>query len=310
MATRPPTLLPGDTVGVVSLASPYPAEKINQAIANLQNSGFNVTVGNYVYSQNGFLAGSDQQRASDLMSMFMDPSVKMILSVRGGTGSLGILPFLDYPIIASNPKIVSGYSDISIVLNVLYQFTGMITFLGLMLEDFLPSTPPYNYTSFYSAVSTFTSPRQIVNPPNIPLISLVSGNVTGRIVGGNLTSIVDSLGTPFEIDTRGKILLLEEKTEPINTVYRYLNHLKSAGKFRDCIGIILGECTYCAEAYGKSWDDIINEMLVPLGKPLIKNLTTSHGIYKATIPIGANVNLDTINNRITLLEPAVSWPSE
>ncbi|WP_338449275.1 LD-carboxypeptidase [Niallia oryzisoli] len=307
MATRPPVLQRGDTVGIVTLASPYPSEYINKAVANLKKSGFNVVLGKHVYSQNGIVAGTDEQRASDLMDMFVDKRVKMIMSTRGGTGSLGVLPHLDYNIIARNPKIVSGYSDISIVLNVLNQFTGLITFIGLMLEDFVPTTPAYNFTSFYTAVSTFQSPRQILNPPNIPLRSLVSGNVTGRIVGGNLTSIVDSLGTPYEIDTRGKILLLEEQREPSTTIYRYLNHLKIAGKFRDCVGIIMGECTDCIEAYGKSWDDVINDLLIPLGKPLIKNLTTSHGVYKATIPIGANVNLDSRNGKITVLEPAVSW---
>ncbi|MED4206137.1 LD-carboxypeptidase [Neobacillus mesonae] len=307
MATRPKALQRGDTVGIVTLASPYPSEYINQAVATLEKSGLQVVLGKYVYSQNGFLAGTDDQRASDLMSMFTNKKVKMIMSTRGGTGSLGILPHLDYRVIASNPKIVSGYSDISIVLNVLNQRTGLITFLGLMLEDFVPTTPAYNFNSFYAAVSTFTAPRQILNPPNIPLVSLVPGNVTGPVVGGNMTTIVDSLGTPFEIDTKGKILLLEEQREPPNKVYRYLNHLKLAGKLSDCIGIIIGECTDCIEAYGKSWDDVIHDFLVPLGKPLIKNLTTSHGVYKTTIPIGANINLDTRNNKITILEPTVSW---
>ena len=307
MVTRPPVLQRGDTVGIVTLASPYPAENINQAVANLKNSGLNVVLGKHVYAQTGIVAGTDEQRASDLMDMFVDKRVKMILSTRGGTGAFGVLPYLDYNIIASNPKIVSGYSDISIVLNVLNQFTGLITFNGLLLEDFVPTTPEYNFTSFYTAVSTFQSPRQILNPPNIPIKSLVPGNVTGRIVGGNLTSIVDSLGTPYEIDTKGKILLLEEQSEPSTKIYRYLNHLKIAGKFRDCAGIIMGECTNCIEAYGKSWDDVINDLLIPLGKPLITNLTTSHGIYKATIPIGANVNLDSRNGKITVLEPAVSW---
>jgi muramoyltetrapeptide carboxypeptidase len=131
--------------------------------------------------------------------------------------------------------------------------------------------------------------------------------VTGRIVGGNLTTIVDSLGTPFEMDTRGKILLLEEVDEPSYKIYRYLNHLDLAGKFKDCVGIVLGECTDCIEAYGKAYDDLIEEFLVPLGKPLIKNFTTSHGVYKATTPIGALVNLDTVNNKITVVEPIVSW---
>ncbi len=125
-------------------------------------------------------------------------------------------------------------------------------------------------------------------------------------MGGNLTSFVDTLGTPFEIDTRGKILVLEETHEPTNTVYRYLNDLKLVGKFRDCIGIIMGECTGCQAAYGTSYEDLIKEFVIPLGKPLITNLATGHGLYKAALPIGATVNLNTVNNSITVVGPTVS----
>lgn len=125
-------------------------------------------------------------------------------------------------------------------------------------------------------------------------------------MGGNLTSFSDTLGTPFEIDTRGKILLLEDTHEPINKVYRMINRLKLAGKFRDCIGIVMGECTGCQVAYGKTYDDLINEVLVPLGKPLLTNLASGHGIYKAAIPIGARVNLNATQSTLTVVESVVS----
>jgi muramoyltetrapeptide carboxypeptidase len=268
--------------------------------------GFNVILGQYVYAQNGFLAGTDEQRASDLMSMFENTQVKMILPTRGGTGVAGILSYLDYRVIQNNPKIITGYSDITVLLNVLHQYADLITLQSLLLIDFRPDTPAYNLNQFYSATSVLAATRQIQNPPGIPLISRVPGNITGELVGGNLTSFVDTLGTPYEIDVRGKILLLEETHEPTNTVYRYLNHLKLAGKFSDCIGIIMGECTGCLEAYGVSYQDIIDDFLVPLGKPLMTNLTTAHGLYKAAIPIGAAVNLNTANNTLTILEPTLS----
>jgi muramoyltetrapeptide carboxypeptidase len=306
MAIPPPILRAGDTVGIVTLGSPLRANVINARIEFLRTMGFNIVLGQYVYAQNGFLAGTDQQRASDLMTMFQNKQVKMILPTRGGTGVAGILPHLDYNIIRNNPKIVTGYSDITILLNVLHQYVDLITFQSLLLIDFRPGTPAYNFDQFFAATSVFATTRQIQNPPGIALISRVPGNVTGTLVGGNLTSFVDTLGTPFEIDVRGKILLLEETHEPTNTVYRYLNHLKQAGKFRDCLGIIMGECTGCLEAYGVSYQDIIDEFLVPLGKPLMTNLATAHGMYKAAIPIGATVNLNTVNNTLTVREPTVS----
>src|SRR5699024_4308235 len=124
--------------------------------------------------------------------------VKMILPTRGGVGVAGILPYLDYSVITSHPKIISGYSDITILLNVLYQYADLITFQSLMLIDFVSGGPAYNVNQFFTATSTLTSPRQIQNSPGIPTVSTVQGNVTGPIVGGNLTSFVGNLGTPYE----------------------------------------------------------------------------------------------------------------
>ncbi|WP_282940282.1 LD-carboxypeptidase [Paenibacillus sp. RC67] len=306
MPVYPPILKRGDTIGIVTLGSPLHSDTINNSISFLRSMGFQVVVGNYVYSVDGFLAGTDEQRASDLMNMFTNQKVNMILPTRGGVGVLGILPHLDYEVIAANPKILTGYSDISVLMNALYQFSNLVTFSSLLLFDFNATTPAYNFDQFFEATSRVIAPRIIRNPPNRLLSSKVVGNVTGPIVGGNLSSIVDSLGTSYEIDTKGKIVFLEETHEPINKVYRMINHLKIAGKLNDCIGIVMGECTNCQTAYGKSYNDLIDEVLAPIGKVLMTNLASAHGIYKAAIPIGAVVNLNTYNSTLTVLEPTVS----
>jgi len=305
MTIRPPILLAGDTVGIVTLGSPRDESTINSRIQFLESIGFNVVVGEHVYSSSGFVASTPQQRASDLMSMFENPKVKAIIPSRGGVGVADIIPYLDYPTINRNPKIITGYSDITILLNVLYIWANIITFHSLLLLDFRETTPAYNFNQFFSATSTI-SPRRLDNPPEIPLISRIPGDVTGTIVGGNLTSFVDNLGTPFEVDTRGRILLIEETHESISRVYRLISHLIHAGKFQDCAGIIMGECSNCEIAYGKSYEDLINEVIVPLGKPLMTNLASGHGIYKMAIPIGATANLNTYNNTLTITEPTVS----
>src|SRR5690625_173588 len=310
MATKPPILQKGDTIGIVTLGSPLGADIINDCIETLKYLGFNVVLGQYVYADNGFIAGSDEQRASDLMAMFADDRVKMILPTRGGVGVAGILPYLDYSFIQRHPKILSGYSDVTVLLNVLAQYVNLITFQSLLLTNFTMDAPAYNYNQFFIATSTLTSPRQIQNPIGMSQISRVLGDVTGQIVGGNLTSFVDLIGTPYEIDTKGKILLLEETNEPINTVYRYMNALKLAGKLDDCVGTVMGECTECPVSYGKTYEDLINDFLVPLGKPLMTHVATAHGTYKAAIPIGAVANLDTINHALTILEPSVSVTPE
>jgi muramoyltetrapeptide carboxypeptidase len=306
MAIKPPRLQSGDTIGIVTLGSPLDPRIINSRMTTLTNMGFKVVLGKYVYSYGGIVAAPAEQRATDLMDMFRNPSVKMILPSRGGTGVQTILPYLDYQLISQNPKIVTGYSDISILLNSLYQFSNLQTLVSLLLIDFKPETPPYNFNQFFTATTSSASPSPIQNPPDIPLTSLVQGNVNGPIVGGNMTSIINAFGTPYEIDTKGKILLLEEENAPTNTVYRYLTQLLLAGKLQDCIGIVMGQCTNCPVSYSTSYNDLINTLLVPLGKPLMTNLATSHGYYKAAIPIGAYVNLNTFNNTLTVLEPLVT----
>ena len=203
LATKPPQLKSGDTVGIVTLGSPLSTSRINEGIAMLRTMGYKVIIGDYVYSSNGFLSGTPEQRASDLMKMFLNKEVKWILPTRGGVGVAGILPFLDFSIIKQNPKIVSGYSDITVLLNVLYEYADLITFQSLLLLDFNSRTPDYNFNQFFSATSTLTAPWEIKNPPGILLESLVPGNVTGPVIGGNLTSFVGTLGTSYEINTEG-----------------------------------------------------------------------------------------------------------
>jgi muramoyltetrapeptide carboxypeptidase len=308
MAIKPLALLPGDTVGIVTLGSPLPAGTINARLSYLQSLGLQVVLGQHVYDTNGYLAGSDEGRAEDLMRMFTDNRVKLILPTRGGTGVEGILPYLDYNVISQNPKIVSGYSDITVLLNTLYQNSDLTTLHSLLLIDFRPETPAYNVQQFFTALSSTTAPRPISNPPGMPLTGRVPGNVTGPMVGGNLTSLVGTLGTPYEIDTRGKIVLLEEVHEPINTVYRYVEHLMLAGKLSDSAGIVMGQCSLCPPAYGKTYEDLINDFIVPIGKPLVTGLASGHGYYKAAVPIGAQVNMNADEGVLTLLEPVVRQP--
>ncbi|CAG7632510.1 putative murein peptide carboxypeptidase [Paenibacillus solanacearum] len=306
MAIKPPLLRQGDTIGIVTLGSPLAADVIDDRVAALEAMGFKVVLGEYVYASDGFLAGTDQERASDFMSMIHNPEVKLILPARGGVGVAGILPYLDFQAIARNPKLVTGYSDITVLLNALYQFANLITLHSLLLISFSPKEPEYNFTQFFEAASVMRSIRPILNPPGMTLAGRIGGSVYGPVVGGNVTSFVDSIGTPFEIDTRGKILLLEETDEPINRLYRMIKHLQMAGKFDDCAGIVMGQCTNCAAAYGQTYEDLINETIVPLGKPLLTNMATGHGAYKAAIPIGAMTHLDADAGTLTVVQGTVS----
>lgn len=306
MTIRPPALRRGDTVGVVAPGSPMNASEIEERIKYLEAFGLYVLPGNHLFADDGYLAGSERERASDLMSMYENPAVSAIVPLRGGVGVEGILPYLDFTSIARNPKILSGYSDLSILLNTVHQMTGQITFHSLMLLNFQKSTPCYNFEQFFGTLSGGLFPGRMKNPPWMSLAVRVKGNVTGPLAGGNLTTLVGSLGTPFELDTKGKILFLEEVHEPVSTAYRYLTQLKVAGKLSCCAGIILGDCTDCTDSYGKTYEDLIREVLIPLGKPLMTNLAAGHGTYNTTLPIGALVNLNTDAGALTVLEPVVT----
>lgn len=306
MAVRPPRLLRGDTVGIVTLGSPLRPEIINARLAFLRTFGFNIVLGKHVYDAQGIVTTDARQRAADLMDMFQNPQVKAIIPTRGGTGVSDILPFLDYDFIHDHPKVLTGYSDITVLSNTLFKMSALISFQSLLLIDFRPTTPAYNFNQFVAATSIPMAPRSIDNPPGIPLTSLVPGNVTGPLVGGNLTSFIGTLGTPYEVDTCGKILVIEEIHEPANTVYRYMAQLRLAGKLQDALGFVIGECTDCQPAYGETFYDVVRKELVPLGKPILTNLRTAHGHFKAAVPIGAEANLNTFNNTLTILEPTVS----
>lgn len=307
MAIKPAALQRGDTVGVVSLGSPLSRDTIDARVAYLRLMGLQVELGRHVYADEGYLAGPAAQRAEDLMAMFADARVKLILPVRGGVGVEGILPFLDFDYIRAHPKIVTGYSDITALLNALTQFADLTTLHSLLLIDFRPDTPTYNFEQFFAATSSPAAPRPLRNPPGLPLVAKVPGVVTGPLAGGNLTSLTGTLGTPYEIDTSGKILLLEETHEPVNTVYRYVEQLRLAGKLADCAGILMGECTGCPDAYGQSYEDLIDNYLVPLGKPLLSGFASGHGVFKAAVPIGAVATMNVEERTIVLEEAAVRY---
>lgn len=296
----PPMLQKGDTIGIVTLGSSVKPSHIQRGLTLLTTKGYQILLGKNVYA-NDFPASSPQQRAAELMGMFTNSNVSMIIGSRGGTGVADILPYLDYTIIQQNPKILVGYSDLSILLNVINHFTGLITYNAPMTHDFDPDAPSFNLEQFFTAITTPVVPRLISNPPHMPLISKVLGKAVGPIVGGNLTSIVGSLGTPFEIDTRGKILFLEDINENSTRIYRFLTHLLRAGKLHDASGIIMGECTKCQAEYNTTYEQIIEKLLIPLDRPLLTNLATGHGEYKVTIPIGAMVSLNTEDRTIKIL---------
>ena len=304
---KPKNLKIGDTIGLISPASPENIDSIKSGIEFLKNLGFNIKEGAHLYDRLGYLAGNDINRASDLITMFQDPDVDMILCVRGGYGTMRILPLLDYDIIKANPKIFMGFSDITTLLNELALKCDLITFHGPMGSSNLKDNETLN--SFLSTLSEEKDSYKLNNPNGIKLMCEVEGIVEGQLVGGNLCLICSTLGTPYEIDTKDKILFIEEVGEPPYRIDRMLTQLLLSNKLQQCKGFILGQFTDCTLPYYEkslTLEEVLYDRLLSLNKPTLSGFMSGHSYPKLTVPIGAKVKLDCFKGAIEILESVVS----
>jgi len=294
----------GDTIGIVAPASIETEENIEMGIGRLENLGFKIKKGKHIYDKWGYFAGRDEDRAEDINHMFTDKDVKMVLCVRGGYGTMRLLPYLDLKKIKNNPKIFMGYSDITILLNYLFEKEGLITFHGPMLNSKLNIKETQE--AFLSNLLEGSKKYSIKNPTDIPLVSNTEKSIEGRMVGGNLSLICSSLGTNYEIVTRNRILFIEEVDEDPYKVDRMLTQLLFSRKLQECRGFILGQFTNCNEDQKKnkfSLKEVIENRILRLNKPTLMNFMCGHGDPKLILPIGAKAKLNCKNLSIDILEP-------
>jgi muramoyltetrapeptide carboxypeptidase len=317
---KPPVLKPGDTVGMVAPASnAYELEEIQIAKETMEQYGFKVVLGRHIAAQNGYLAGTDQQRVADIHEMFDRADIKGIMTFSGGYGCSRLLPLLNYELIRNNPKVIVGHSDITSLLLAIHRKTGLITFHG---SSGLTGVGEYAISHFRRAIMATGTIGEVAKPPQTPagqvernnrLITIVPGRATGQLVGGNLTLVTNLLGTPYEPDTQGKIFFLEEVGEEPYRVDRMLTQLWLAGKFQAAAGIALGHFVDC---YPKefqasfpqtlSLETVLRDRFEPLQKPTLYNLMFGHIRENAMLPIGALATLDATAKTLTIDENAVS----
>lgn len=297
----------GDTIGLVSPAGSENKEKIQESINLIKNLGFKVKEGNHIYDKHGYLAGKDEDRAKDLMDMFADKNVQMILCVRGGYGTMRLLPLIDFSVIKNNPKIFAGFSDITVLLNSINSRCNLITFHSPMCNSSF--SDKYTLKSFLNTLMNGNAAYTLENPEAFP-VKLYSSTpyITGKLVGGNLALICSTLGTPFEINTDDKILFIEDIGEEPYRIDRMLTQLLLAEKLQKCRGIILGQFTKCELSnYEKSLtlDEVITDRILSLNKPTLLNFQSGHGYPKLTVPIGANVKVNFETGKIEILDAVV-----
>ncbi|MCL2415763.1 MAG: LD-carboxypeptidase [Defluviitaleaceae bacterium] len=282
----PPALNPKDRIALIAPAGYVEHDKLHLAVDAVKNLGFLPILGKYCALRKGFLAGTDEQRAADFNWAFADTDIKAIICLRGGYGAQRILDKIDFDSIARNPKIFCGYSDITALHTAINQLTGMITFHTPMAATELYRLDNYSLASFLCAISG--KDYFAKNPQGHNMQWLVKGKAAGLLCGGNLSLLVSSVGTPYEINTHNKILFIEETAEPPYKIDRMLRQLKYSGKLNASAGIILGsfeDCGNRAEIL-----EILRELELKI--PTLFNFRCGHCLPTASIPLGAAITLD------------------
>lgn len=273
----------------------------------LKSMGYLVVLGETLTKKKGYLAGTDEERSNELMSLFADPSIDGIIAMRGGWGCARILDKLDYSVIQSNPKVLMGFSDITSLLNAIYIKTGLVTFHGLVGVN---SWNEFSTNVFNRVVCNGETCSLPLDPLSTSyFVTLNKGKASGKLFGGNLSVISGLVGSPYFEIPENSILFLEETNEEPYVVDRLLTHFKLANVYEKLNGVVFGNCSRClAENPLQSIPtiEVIREHFSEIKIPVSYGSPIGHIASKWTLPIGIEVEMDAETGSLTLLESAVS----
>lgn len=290
---RPKKLVTGARIGIVNPAYWLESARMQRAVNVFEGLGYHLVLGKSIELKENKCAGSPEERAADIMAMFEDPSVDAIICARGGYGGNRVLPLLDYDVIRENPKIFIGYSDITGFLNSFAQKSGFVTFHGPMLTTYGTKTIQYNLDTFHQVLSGQDNIR-VGSVQACQARTLKPGVASGPFWGGNLTLIIERLGTKDQIDTRGSILFFEDIDEDLYAFERMLLHLKNSGSLDQINGLVIGEMMEMGDSevpFGKNTDEIVLDVCSDLDIPIISHFPCGHGDYQATLPVSHQVEI-------------------
>lgn len=312
---RPKVLRPGDRVALINPSTTIhdPAAAI-RAEAVVRALGLTPVTPPSLLTRPRDLAGSVRHRLDELHGAFADPSVSAVFAARGGYGISEIIAEIDYDLIGRNPKVFLGFSDLTPLHLAIQRRTRLVTFHGRMPS--LTRFPPFSLAALRRAFCTVEPLGTLRNPdepdplrPVYPLRTISPGTASGRLIGGNLTMLMTTLGTPWEIDTRGTILFFEEVDEAPYAVARMLRALKHGGKFDDVAGVVVGACANCDEpssATPYTLNEIFDQVLGDLGVPVFSGLVLGHTAEQLTVPLGTQASMDASACMLTILESGVT----
>lgn len=306
---KPSMLKPGCRIGVVSPSYWLKKQYMEKTSKFFQDKGYTMVMGNSNSMRWGPFAGTPQERADDIHHMFSNPKIEAIICARGGYGANRVLPLLDYNLIRDNPKIFMGYSDITAYLTSITQKTGLVTFHGPMMVSYKKGFVNYNFQTM-ERILNGTPDFKIESPESLPARILKPGIAMGPLWGGNMTLLINRLGTSDSLDTDGVILFLEDLDEYLYSFERMLVQMRTAGMLDNIAGLIIGELHEFKDqdvAFERNTDEIVMDICGDLEIPIVSNFPCGHGTYQATLPISIPVELYAKQQPyLTLLEPAVT----
>ena len=303
---RPPPLLPGDTIGVVAPSyAPRPAW-LNRGVLALEGAGYNVILDPEIERFRRFQRKEDERRAENLMGIWLNPQVKAVICCTGGYGAARLLPDLDPEIFRRNPKSFVGYSDITALHLWLMRQARLRVFHGPTVDDLSPGAPD---PSMLSLLTALTTPRPDTCLGRDIARAVRPGWATGRLTGGNLSLVQQSIGTPYEIDTRGAILFLEEAHDPMSVADERLLHLRAAGLLKHVQGIVFGQLSL-DRSEEDEFEDFLLDLVSDLDVPVLMDFPAGHEIPNLTLPFGTEMELVTadVTGWISYREDALAFP--
>jgi muramoyltetrapeptide carboxypeptidase len=299
--TKPARLRPGNRIGVIAPAGCVERDALLRGVQAIRNHGFEVELSSRILDSKGYLAGDERNRAEDLINFFQRNDINAIFCARGGFGSAQLLPYLIQSNFRPAPKIFAGYSDVTFLLNWINNRFGMVTFHAPMVAMELGRGVNGRTQEFFWGLLTGAKSEWQIDLGDV----IRTGKAEGEMMGGCLSVLVTTLGTPYEIRTDGKLLFLEDIGERPYRVERMLTHLKMAGKLDRLAGLVFGDFTNCEAEGSRSVLQIINEIFAQAPYPVVTGMPAGHGREHITLPFGSNMLLDGNSRSLSLVESPV-----
>jgi muramoyltetrapeptide carboxypeptidase len=303
---RPAALQRGDTIGIVAPSYSPREGWLTRGVKALERAGFKVILDAELMTLRRFQRKEDERRAENFMSMWVDPRVKAVIGGTGGYGAVRMLPHLEPEVFRLHPKSFVGYSDVTALHLWLNRRAGLRTFHGPTVDDLVPGTRDPTLTSLLTAL---TAPRPSTRMGRGVARAIRPGRATGRLVGGNLSLVQQSIGTPYEVPVDGAILFLEETKDPMSVVDERLLHLRASGLLPRVRGIVFGHLSL-DRSEEDEFEDFVLDLVSDLDVPVLMDFPAGHEIPNLTLPLGTEVELvvEEESGWIQYHEDAISSP--